>query len=197
MPPSVVDALFYLPALIGLYSSAPHRGQWMGRQEKTVSGPDFHQHDEISGRQTVRNMLVMTVLLAGAYFASFYAPMMLSSSGTSVASPSHDYLYHYRCDQDMIGQNDVAQLAQKHNVDITTWVTATGSILGTDGMEHIETESSIGVTYTEEYRELPKAPPSCLSVPTTRSLAKRSTLLPALVPMFSMTTRRQQLPERW
>ena len=100
----------------------------------------------------------------------------------------HDYLYHYRCDQDMIGQNDVAQLAQKHNVDITTWVTATGSILGTDGMEHIETESSIGVTYTEEYRELPKAPPSCLSVPTTRSLAKRSTLLPALVPMFSMTT---------
>ena len=99
-------------------------------------------------------VLVMTVLLAGAYFASFYAPMMLSSSGTSVASRPYDYLYHYRCDQDMIGQNDVAQLAQKHNVDITTWVTATGSILGTDGMEHIETESSIGVTYTEEYREL-------------------------------------------
>lgn len=109
---------------------------------------------KFQGRQTVRNMLVMTVLLAGAYFASFYAPMMLSSSGTSVASRPYDYLYHYRCDQDMIGQNDVAQLAQKHNVDITTWVTATGSILGTDGMAHIETESSIGVTYTGEYREL-------------------------------------------
>ena len=100
--------------------------------------------------QSIRQM----VRSLNAYFASFYAPMMLSSSGTSVASRPYDYLYHYRCDQDMIGQNDVAQLAQKHNVDITTWVTATGSILGTDGMEHIETESSIGVTYTEEYREL-------------------------------------------
>ena len=97
---------------------------------------------------------VFTRVTSRLRIRAFNAPMMLSSSGTSVASRPYDYLYHYRCDQDMIGQNDVAQLAQKHNVDITTWVTATGSILGTDGMEHIETESSIGVTYTEEYREL-------------------------------------------
>ena len=35
---------------------------------------------KFQGRQTVRNMLVMTLLVAGAYFASFYAPMMSSSS---------------------------------------------------------------------------------------------------------------------
>ena len=29
---------------------------------------------KFQGRQTVRNMLVMTLLIAGAYFASFYAP---------------------------------------------------------------------------------------------------------------------------
>ena len=153
--PSVVDALFYLPALIGLYILLLHTvvNGWGGKK-KQYRDLISTSMMKFQGRQTVRNMLVMTVLLAGAYFASFYAPMMLSSSGTSVASRPYDYLYHYRCDQDMIGQNDVAQLAQKHNVDITTWVTATGSILGTDGMEHIETESSIGVTYTEEYREL-------------------------------------------
>ena len=152
---SVVDALFYLPALIGLYILLLHTvvNGWGGKK-KQYRDLISTSMMKFQGRQTVRNMLVMTVLLAGAYFASFYAPMMLSSSGTSVASRPYDYLYHYRCDQDMIGQNDVAQLAQKHNVDITTWVTATGSILGTDGMEHIETESSIGVTYTEEYREL-------------------------------------------
>ena len=153
--PSVVDALFYLPALIGLYILLLHTvvNGWGGKK-KQYRDLISTSMMKFQGRQTVRNMLVMTVLLAGAYFASFYAPMMLSSSGTSVASRPYDYLYHYRCDQDMIGQNDVAQLAQKHNVDITTWVTATGSILGTDGMEHIETESSIGVTYTGEYREL-------------------------------------------
>lgn len=153
--PSVVDALFYLPALIGLYILLLHTvvNGWGGKK-KQYRDLISTSMMKFQGRQTVRNMLVMTVLLAGAYFASFYAPMMLSSSGTSVASRPYDYLYHYRCDQDMIGQNDVAQLAQKHNVDITTWVTVTGSILGTDGMEHIETESSIGVTYTEEYREL-------------------------------------------
>lgn len=153
--PSVVDALFYLPALIGLYILLLHTvvNGWGGKK-KQYRDLISTSMMKFQGRQTVRNMLVMTVLLAGAYFASFYAPMMLSSSGTSVASRPYDYLYHYRCDQDMIGQNDVAQLAQKHNVDITTWVTATGSILGTDGMKHIETESSIGVTYTEEYREL-------------------------------------------
>lgn len=153
--PSVVDALFYLPALIGLYILLLHTvvNGWGGKK-KQYRDLISTSMMKFQGQQTVRNMLVMTVLLAGAYFASFYAPMMLSSSGTSVASRPYDYLYHYRCDQDMIGQNDVAQLAQKHNVDITTWVTATGSILGTDGMEHIETESSIGVTYTEEYREL-------------------------------------------
>lgn len=96
----------------------------------------------------------MTVLLAGAYFASFYAPMMLSSSGTSVASRPYDYLYHYLLWTGYDWTKRRGTAAQKHNVDITTWVTATGSILGTDGMEHIETESSIGVTYTEEYREL-------------------------------------------
>lgn len=142
--PSVVDALFYLPALIGLYILLLHTvvNGWGGKK-KQYRDLISTSMMKFQGRQTVRNMLVMTVLLAGAYFASFYAPMMLSSSGTSVASRPYDYLYHYRCDQDMIGQNDVAQLAQKHNVDITTWVTATGSILGTDGMEHIETESSM------------------------------------------------------
>lgn len=35
---------------------------------------------KFQGRQTVRNMLVMTLLIAGAYFASFYAPMLNTST---------------------------------------------------------------------------------------------------------------------
>ena len=31
---------------------------------------------KFQGRQTVRNMLVITVLVAGAYFAAFYSPML-------------------------------------------------------------------------------------------------------------------------
>ncbi len=72
MPPSVVDALFYLPALIGLYILLLHTvvNGWGGKKQyRDLISTSMMK---FQGRQTVRNMLVMTVLLAGAYFASFY-----------------------------------------------------------------------------------------------------------------------------
>ena len=49
-----------------------------------MQSPKKHRYKNIistsmmkfQGRQTVNNMLVMTVLIAGAYFASFYTPML-------------------------------------------------------------------------------------------------------------------------
>lgn len=154
-PPDGLTAVFYLPALIGLYQLLLHTvvNGWGGKKRKYKDLISTSMM-KFQGRQTVRNMLVMTVLLAGAYFASFFTPMMLSSSGQSTANRPIDFLYHYRTDQNMLTKPDVQQMAEEYQVEITSWAEATGSILGIDGIAHLETESAVGVTYTEEYRAL-------------------------------------------
>ena len=75
--PEGLSVIFYLPLFIGLYMVLLHtvvNGWRAGRNHYkhiiTTSMMKFQ------GRQTVRNMLVITVLIAGAYFASFYTPML-------------------------------------------------------------------------------------------------------------------------
>lgn len=71
-PPSVVGAVFYLPALIGMYMMLLHTvvNGWRKRHKyRDIIATSMM---EFQGRQTVRNMLVMTLLIAGAYFAAFY-----------------------------------------------------------------------------------------------------------------------------
>ena len=74
--PSVVAAVFYLPALMGMYMMLLHTvvNGWRRR----------HKHRDIivtsqmrfQGRQAVRNMLAMTLRIAGVYFAAFYAMIL-------------------------------------------------------------------------------------------------------------------------
>lgn len=154
-PPDGLTAVFYLPALVGLYLILLHTvvNGWGGKRRKYKDLISTSMM-KFQGRQTVRNMLVMTVLLAGAYFASFYLPMLLTSSGQSIASRPTDFLYHYRMDQNMVTKDDVQQMAQAHNVDITAWSEVTGSVLGIDGIVSLETDAAVGTTYTQEYRQL-------------------------------------------
>ena len=76
---------------------------------------------KFQGRQTVRNMLVMTLLIAGAYFAAFYAPMLSTNSAYSFASRPVDFEYHWRNDQGLPDQAEVEALAEEYNIDITSW----------------------------------------------------------------------------
>lgn len=153
--PAVLEALFYLPALVGLYMVLLHTvvNGWGGKKGKyrDLIATSMMQ---FQGRQTVRNMLVMTVLLVGAYFASFFTPMLLTSSELSTGERPIDYLYHYRSDQTMLTRQEVAQLAADHGVEITTWSQVSAATLGCDGIEEVETEGPFGTTYTEEYHGL-------------------------------------------
>lgn len=103
--PDALTALFYLPALAGLYMILLHtvvngwrRGSSRYRDLITSSMMKFQ------GRQTVRNMVVVTVLAAGAYFAAFYIPMLSSGTSSTTEDREFDYLFHYRADQDMPGR---------------------------------------------------------------------------------------------
>ena len=120
--PDALTALFYLPALAGLYMILLHtvvngwrRGSSRYRDLITSSMMKFQ------GRQTVRNMVVVTVLAAGAYFAAFYIPMLSSGTSSTTEDREFDYLFHYRADQDMPGREEVLHLAEEMGVTVTRY----------------------------------------------------------------------------
>ena len=99
--PSVVNGLFYLPALAGIYMMLLHTVVNGWRRRRKYRDIIALSQVRFQGRQTVRNMLVMTLLIAGAYFAAFYTPMLSTSSAYSFSSRPVDFEYHWRNDQDL------------------------------------------------------------------------------------------------
>ena len=153
--PTVVNAVFYLPALIGIYLMLLHTVVNGWRRRRKYRDIIATSQMRFQGRQTVRNMLVMTLLIAGAYFAAFYAPMLSTNSAYSFASRPVDFEYHWRCDQDLPEQDEVEALAAEYGVDLTSWAEVGTATLGSDGYVQVEQDNgALGTTYTTEYREV-------------------------------------------
>lgn len=154
-PPDGFSAIFYLPALAGLYMILLHTvvNGWGGRKGKYRDLISTSQM-RFQGRQTVRNMLVMTLLIAGAYFASFYAPMLGTGAMMGYDARPVDYEYHFRADQDIPQEDEVRALAEAYGVTITSWTQASMIRLGVDGWEHVEKKGPVGTTWDAEYQEL-------------------------------------------
>lgn len=152
-PPEGLTAVFYLPALIGLYMILLHTvvNGWGRKRYKNLIATSMMR---FQGRQTVRNMLVMTLLIAGAYFASFYTPMLGTGAILGYDQRPVDYAYHFRADQNLPLEPEVRQMAEKYGVSITFWAQVPAARLGVDGQESIETKTTVGTVYTHEYREL-------------------------------------------
>lgn len=152
--PEWVNYIFYLPALIGMYWILLHTVVNGWGKHKKYKNLISNSMMKFQGRQTVRNMLVMTLLIAGAYFASFYTPMLGTGAIHQYDSRKEDYVYHWCETQDIPEQTEVQALAQKYGVEITSWAQQPVAVLGTDGTRSVETETGFGVTYTKEYQEL-------------------------------------------
>lgn len=136
---------------------------------------------KFQGRQTVRNMLVMTLLIAGAYFASFYAPMLNTSSTYSFSTRPVDFEYHWRNDQNWPERGEVESLASKHGVDITSWTQVDAATLGCDGTVSIEQSAELWAPPTPRNTGRSKAgPPIFPRAPGTPSPAKLWTWPPHL-----------------
>ncbi len=151
-PPEGLTAIFYLPALIGLYMLLLHTVVNGWRR-----GKSRYPHliatgmMQFQGRQTVRNMLVVTVLVAGAYFAAFYAPMLTTSSQIGVAGRTVDYAFFYPVEKAMPAAAEIEKLAVQNGVTIKDYVCLPSATLAVDGNEHVESSGKLGVTYTEVY----------------------------------------------
>lgn len=153
--PEWLTAVFYLPALAGLYMLLLHTvvNGWRRRKNRypnliTTSMMQFQ------GRQTVRNMLVVTVLVAGAYFAAFYTPMMATTSQRSIAGRSVDYAFFYPAGKAMPQQAEITALAQEYGAAVKDYASVPCAMLAVDGMMEWETDGSLGVTYTVEHEPI-------------------------------------------
>lgn len=153
--PAIFTAPFYLPALIGLYwvllytvVGGWHRGK--NRYTHLIESGMM----QFQGRQTVRNMLVVTVLVAGAYFASFYTPMMIVPGRAEIENRPVNYQFFYRADQDMITKSEIEKMASDFGAKVIDYVEMPSASLAIDGEAEVETEGPLGTTYTKEYREI-------------------------------------------
>lgn len=154
-PPEGLTAVFFLPALAGLYMILLHTvvNGWNGKK-KLYRDLIATSQMRFQGRQTVRNMLVMTLLIAGAYFGSFYAPTMGTGAMMGYDQRPVDYAYHFRADQDIPLEAEVRALAGEYGVSVTDFAAAPMLRLAVDGKDHIEEEGPMGTTWREEYQEV-------------------------------------------
>lgn len=154
-PPEGFTGIFYLPAIVGLYMILLHtvvngwrRGENRYKQLVSTSMMQFQ------GRQTVRNLLVVSVLVAGAYFGSFYTPMFSTGASMSFDARTVDYSFHYRVGQDLPVKSEIEALAQEHGVNITSFAQQPAAVLAVDGEMQVEKKTSVGITYEKVYTTL-------------------------------------------
>ncbi len=156
-PPAIIN-LLYVPAIIGLYMILIHTvvNGWSKSYSRSYLHIITRSMMKFQGRQTVRNMMVVAVLTAGAFFALFYIPSVITGFSAQNNAQYIDYLFHYRNDQkaNMPKQNDIEQLAQKHGISLSDYSEIEVACLVTDGYRDIVSESEkIDTAYLEIYGE--------------------------------------------
>lgn len=153
-PPEGLTAIFYAPTLVGLYMVLLHTvvNGWRTKKNhyRNIISNSIMQ---FQGRQTVRNMIVIALLVAGAFFGSFYVPLMATGSAYEYDVRTIDYLFHYRADQNLPDKTRIDSLAEEMNVDITDYTSVPAVILAIDGEQEVESERSVGTTYELVYRK--------------------------------------------
>lgn len=115
---------FYILVLIGLYrlmvySVAIHK---RGKNPKK-----YYKHLisfgmlKFQGVSVVRNMLIITLLLAGALFAIFYSATNYIQGAMIAASEDNDMSYRYLGDADGLTMHDVESVAAGYGVKISNY----------------------------------------------------------------------------
>lgn len=153
--PDGLSAAGYLPLFLGLYMILLHTvvNGW-GKRKNRYKNLIANSMMKFQGRQTVRNMLVITALLAGAYFGMFYIPMLGTGAMLGYAQRPVDYAYHFRNDQDIPQEREVRQMAGEEGVSIIDWVQQPMARLAIDGTRSVEEEGALGTTWRAEYCEI-------------------------------------------
>lgn len=145
--------LFYVPVFVGLYMIMLHTviHGWRSHRKHPYQNLISRSMMKFQGRQTVNNLLVSTVLIAGAVFAIFYLPMLSVGQLLQLERRPYGYLYHYPDSQDIPGEAEVRALAADHGLSLTDYLESPCIILGCDAWTEIEDERG---AFHIEHRDL-------------------------------------------
>lgn len=145
-------SLSYIPVFVGIYMillNSVVNGLIIRKQSK-YSGMVARSMMKFQGKQTVNSMLVITLLIAGACFGSFYVPTMMASSDSSVDNREYDYVYRYPVDINMLGKQQIEKMAETYNIKVGDFRNLNVNIFGMDGQRQVEE----GRKFHYEYEKL-------------------------------------------
>lgn len=72
-----------------------------------------------TGKQTVKNMCVITFLIAASLFAAFYGPTAFAAMTTDIKNNPIDYSLRYKASENQITMDEIHELAKEYKVNIT------------------------------------------------------------------------------
>lgn len=137
-PPSWLN-ITYAPVFVGLYLimlytilygwSSPKKNPYKNLISKSMM--------KFQGKQTVNHLLVVTILIAGGCFASFFTPLTSVAALIEINNRDYDYAYHYRADQNLPSRSEVEALAAEHQQLLKDWKEADYLTLALDGYSQI------------------------------------------------------------
>ena len=133
--PSIWNVV-YLLSFVGLYMILIHaiiyskKGENPKKYYKNIISTNMMR---FSGRQTVKNMCVITFLIAGGLFAAFYGPTMMANSLINIKNTNIDYAFYYKGSEEQISKDEIYSLANNHNVSITDYYEVDAISLITNG----------------------------------------------------------------
>ena len=142
--------LLYAPVFIGLYMVMLHTvvHGWQNHRKNPYRNIISRSMMKFQGKQTVNNLIIITLLIAGACFAIFYVPTASSSMLLSYARQPFDYFFHYPIDQNVDDEEEIRAFAKKYGLAIKDWTKAEYITLGMGGRTQImEDERHFHIEY--------------------------------------------------
>lgn len=149
-PPTWVS-LFYAPVFAGLYMVMLHTvvHGWKSHKRNPYRNIIARSMMKFQGKQTVNNLLVVTLLIAGGCFAIFYLPTNGLSAMIRYASLPCDYFYHYQSDQDVPDREAVEVLGGEYGLSFKEWRECDYVTLGMGGNDMVFEDD--GLRFHTEY----------------------------------------------
>ena len=144
-------SVFYAPVFVGLYMIMLHTvvHGWKSHRKNPYKNIISRSMMKFQGKQTVNNLLVVTLLIADGCFAIFYLPTNGISAVLRYASLPYDYFYKYQADQNVPDRTKVEALGKEYDLSLKDWNECDYVTLGMGGMTNIEEED--GLRYHAEY----------------------------------------------
>lgn len=149
-PPSWLGIL-YTPVFVGLYMVMLHTvvHGWKSRKKDPYKNIISRSMMKFQGKQTVNNLIVITLLIAGGCFGIFYLPTMTVSAMIRYANQTYDYFYKYRADQNIPGKEEIEALGSQYQLSFKDWGECEYITLGIGGYTEIYEDN--GKKYHMEY----------------------------------------------